>query len=1021
MNQQTNYKQSSLPSYMNQQTNYEQSSLPSNMNQEADYGQSSLPSYMNQQANYRQSNLPSNMNQEADYRQSGLSSNMNQEADYRQSNLPSNMNQEADYRQSGLSSNMNQEMNFNMYNKGNNKIGNILGNGGLNNQSFVNQVPQQVNQNQNMNNSIPANYNGVLPDHLAEQMLRQQNSNMPNQNVLNSLPANYSGPIPNHLMDQNLLNMIGGAKKKKRSKKNERGNKLKGGTGRLIPKYFDEKNTPFRDNETKTNDTDMFREKNMLNNNESNPIVDLKVYPEDRKPKRNLMKMLPAPYVPVNKYPAAYPYVTGNVVYPNLARNELNPYFYEPNTVPIINKYNISMPSPNGDHVKMSDIYEDILPKSKYNNTSNTLEERIMIHNFVRSVFMTVNDGENINISSRKLAGGGKTKNILSYLKLLDINPYHINNDVFGADPYLSTSDSLLIYHSCYPIRYDDRTGAILCARNSIGLNCRLYELSLAELNASSVIDNHLNPKKFDIWREIAFYEIVRENILKKKVCPNFVMLYGYFLSDDSGLDFEKIRNLKKNKINKQKSNNQKSLDDLVNNQYYIHALDPLNAQYKQLKEGKDGIDYAYDNDKKETGKINKMVGPITNPKSYEDLRQIFDLNNRSDKKVSEIIKSKIDIHKKTNTIVLALTEGPNYNIKDWAKRTYRNNDLGPVKTMIKNGFHNSEVWRTIIFQLLAALQALYLNKIALKDMKIEDNVYIKDLMTYEKDIGYWKYIVGEFEYFIPNYGFLLQIDSNFKDIVTDNRTIQDISKTSKIDKIKEAAIKKLLDDPKLPDQVKELLKLDSTELEISDKSEYKIYGDEIDIIRDDAEKQELQDKINSIQYDNLKNIFIHSSLFSRSFSNEGGMPPPEDIHTLVESIKTAIIAKPSDKQDGNLEDIISENFKDLLNNRLGTLLKHSERQAVSWFTSPKLVVGKMYIYDINTNPQFVILKSIEEDDKCVVFTRELDKHNKPITESTKQVSQLYDFDSTYSIDQDYKFNRKFNIDNLLETYVLKN
>ena len=84
---------------------------------------------------------------------------------------------------------MNQQMDFSMYNNGNNKIGNFLGNQVSNNQSFVNHIPQQAAQNYNMNNTIPENYNGVLPDHLAEQMLKQQNSNMSNQNVLNSLPA----------------------------------------------------------------------------------------------------------------------------------------------------------------------------------------------------------------------------------------------------------------------------------------------------------------------------------------------------------------------------------------------------------------------------------------------------------------------------------------------------------------------------------------------------------------------------------------------------------------------------------------------------------------------------------------------------------------------------------------------------------------------------------------------------------------------------------------------------------------
>ena len=37
-----------------------------------------------------------------------------------------------------------------------------------------------------------------------------------------------------------------------------------------------------------------------------------------------------------------------------------------------------------------------------------------------------------------------------------------------------------------------------------------------------------------------------------------------------------------------------------------------------------------------------------------------------------------------------------------------------------------------------------------------------KDLMNNEQVMGYWKYILEDFEYYIPNHGYLLMIDSNF-------------------------------------------------------------------------------------------------------------------------------------------------------------------------------------------------------------------------------------------------------------------
>ena len=49
--------------------------------------------------------------------------------------------------------------------------------------------------------------------------------------------------------------------------------------------------------------------------------------------------------------------------------------------------YSISLPNPVGDHVKVADLYEDMLPNTgKYNNTSITLEERFCL--FISSYFI---------------------------------------------------------------------------------------------------------------------------------------------------------------------------------------------------------------------------------------------------------------------------------------------------------------------------------------------------------------------------------------------------------------------------------------------------------------------------------------------------------------------------------------------------------------------------------------------------------------------------------------------------------
>jgi len=60
-----------------------------------------------------------------------------------------------------------------------------------------------------------------------------------------------------------------------------------------------------------------------------------------------------------------------------------------------------------------------------------------------------------------------------------------------------------------------------------------------------------------NVWRELVYYEYVREQILKKYKCPNFIMLYAYYTANNVNIDFEKIK--LKNYI---KNTNKQNFDD---------------------------------------------------------------------------------------------------------------------------------------------------------------------------------------------------------------------------------------------------------------------------------------------------------------------------------------------------------------------------------------------------------------------------------------------------------------------------
>lgn len=177
--------------------------------------------------------------------------------------------------------------------------------------------------------------------------------------------------------------------------------KQNGGSGRIIPKYVDEKNTPFRDNERKKLETQHYQEAQMMKPpaQQHNSLVEFKVsdaiLQQNPQAQRVSRMIYPSPYVPIQQpLPEAYPYVTGQPM-------NMYPWMYQPNNVPYIKNYNVSLSNPAGDHIKISDLYEDMLPGKNYKNTSTTLGERLIMTNYVRSVLVRTNDGEDIDINGK--------------------------------------------------------------------------------------------------------------------------------------------------------------------------------------------------------------------------------------------------------------------------------------------------------------------------------------------------------------------------------------------------------------------------------------------------------------------------------------------------------------------------------------------------------------------------------------------------------------------------------------------
>jgi len=778
--------------------------------------------------------------------------------------------------------------------------------------------PEQVNQ---IIGQLPPGYNGPIPDHLANQLNMPQMP--PQMQQMQQMPQQMQQmqQMPQQMDEYNLSQIM-----------------QQGGSNGKIVQPFEEKslkNTPFKTQDQA--EVEIKRSKEIKQPKPNEPLIQFQV-------NDSLLKAGQAPPASRVVYPSPYVPIP-NPYYPQMA-NPMYPWQYTPYNVPVIKSYKIDMPTPAGGHMQMSNIYEDMLPGPiDFINTFNSLGERMMMYNFVRSVLIKQSDGEDISMAEDK-SGPKDMLNIFSYIKLMDLNPYH--NDRIGLNPYIDLPDNMLLYRSCYPIRLDPSTNLIMCAKNSIGINIRIYDMTIGELNIAKLTKS-IGYQNFDLWREIAYYEYIREEVIKKKVCPNFVTLYSYFISPDSGIDFKKLK-LIKNKgrdYKPREEERQLEFNKKLNDDY---LADLAKQVQEQIMDQKLPLNSALQ-DKDKYGLP-----------AYVDPKDIY---------ADGIAKGPLsDINKGSRKCLLALTEAPSMNLFSWATRTYEQN--GPIKRMIATGYHKSEIWRSVIFQIMAACYVLYKRRIAFTEFSIMNNIYIRDLRTDANVVGYWKYKIDGIDYYVPNYGYLVMIDSNYKDIPGADYTI----------------------------------------LKTNDNKIYKIYSD---IYMTDGKKLD-KDKLNKKLLKNFANV-VDPNNFSKDFTNYGGIKPPEDIIALLSAIFNEI----NTARIPNIEHYIRKYMSNYMHNRIGTLLQEPELPYIL-DDNRNVKKGDLVVYEIQKDRHlymFALFCKKLDGNKCVILTKS-SPQDETITTTEAHMEMISKYSPLYPIEQIYKPNEaKLAEDDLIETYVM--
>ena len=429
-------------------------------------------------------------------------------------------------------------------------------------------------------------------------------------------------------------------------------------------------------------------------------------------------------------------------------------------------------------------------------------------------------------------------------------------------------------------------------------------------------------------------------------------MLYGYHIPLKSGIkfdDLDKINNIQKD---------YKPINNVKNN----------NSIYSNLQS---------------LSHMTREHGPISTNYSIPN-NQLNQINTKNNNKIFED-----SLNDYTGKVIISLTEAVNYNIYSWASITYSTE--GSIKKMINSGYHSEKVWKSVLFQLMAALYVMQINNIYIDNFSLKTNVFIKDLSVNGNVTNYWKYIVDGCEFYIPNHGYMTIIDSNYKDL-SQSETNKFLPKTDS-NKADYTNFQSL--------SINSDLNLSIDVSKIINKENHKLQGE---IFND---KSDNKDKI----FDIFRNVF-NRNCFNQDFLDQGGCKLPDEIFIILTTIQSEAI----NDRDKNIGKYFKY-FGCFVNNRIGDVLKLSEKENIR--TSNTFKKGQIIAFTDSFNSlKFGIYKEkISNSMNNIIYIKD---GNSKLEEKTVPDGNINNYLQPETIEQKYKPNESnLNEEDLIETYSI--
>ena len=306
---------------------------------------------------------------------------------------------------------------------------------------------------------------------------------------------------------------------------------------------------------------------------------------------------------------------------------------------------------------------------------------------------------------------GDGPNSLNSRLKLIELTPN--NPSDYISNPYVASARDFLLYNSCYPIMYDKKDHGSQCSKSSTGLNLRVYNIHTGE-----IINLH---KNYDFLTKVFGIDTFK-----------------------SGLFYPSIIDFVNNRISIR--NNYNTIRDKDYYQYIRNDIckNKISPNFVQS--------YCYFIDQETKITFNKNSNGVTG--------STYKFADPKDEWYEDSMEQRL----------LILTESPEYSMKYWCSNGYvidRN-----VTRQTRIGYKSDKIWNSIIAQILLSFYVMLKYEFVISEMTLGDSLYIKDVSLYNQSNQYWIYNINGINYYIPNTGYLLMIDHNYRDITTSSTKI---------------------------------------------------------------------------------------------------------------------------------------------------------------------------------------------------------------------------------------------------------